>query len=119
MEDQLRLTLPKIVGMDETQNSVQRKMLDPNHGFEGVRAGLTEQMSQMETFITQGFARQTAAATPQPAPQAPPMSADVRGADPFTVHGVPWDRSTGVAEQIYVGMPVRSAGPGPSRPHQR
>ena len=47
MEEQFRITLPKIVGIDETQNNVQRKLLDMACGSDKIKVEMVEQMSRV------------------------------------------------------------------------
>ena len=117
MEETLRATLPKAVGIGRSQENAQRKIVGISNDFESLKMSMGAEMEQMRIFITQGLAAfQSAAAA---APQAQPMSTDARGVDPFTVHGSPWDRGAGATEQIYVGTPVRSARPDMGCTHQR
>jgi len=95
-------------------------LLDLGCEFDSIKVGMTEQISRVETFVSQGFAslQHTAAATQQQAQAMP----DPRGVDPFTVHAGDWSRGRKGAEQVYVGTPVgRESGP-PEHgraPHQR
>ena len=108
IEEQFCVTLPKVSGIDEAQNNVQRKMLDLSRDFEGVKTSMYVEMDQMKTCITEGFASlQHSAAAAQQAQTA----ADPRGVDPFTVHGGDWQRgrSPSGAEQVYLGTEEQSA----------
>ena len=106
MEEQFRDTLPKIVGIDETQNNVQRKLLDMPCDFEKIKVEMVEQMSRVETFVAEGFAslQHTAAAAAQQHSQA---ASDPRDVDPFTVHGDDWSRRRKAAKEVYGGTPLR------------